>query len=242
MGSRQGSQVDQNVRRLLETYTDEPERPVRYRPRSWTESEDPDYSLLHDPKLTRPTRCDPRDRLVHRETLEKYAARVPTTDEEALRQLFVLVMVWGSGTSNTRSYRYTRDALADPRLDTALRVTAEACREPGITRLEDAYRAWRVTGVRRSYFTKWFRFAGYVPDRSWQPLILDDRVLNSLNATLNLSTHDLAGSNRWATRYRAYVELVHEWADDLEGITAQRIEWVLFMHNGRALSDTSTTR
>jgi hypothetical protein len=58
--------------------------------------------------------------------------------------------------------------------------------------LETAHAAWKVRGVGRSFFTKWFAFAGRVDGRVWQPLILDDRVSATLNRTLDISTLALA--------------------------------------------------
>jgi hypothetical protein len=102
--------------------------------------------------------------------------------------------------------------------------------------LEHAYQAWAVVGVRRSFFTKWFRFAGRRPSRDWQPLILDDRVLKTLNHCLKVSTRQLADSRSWAKRYRAYVEAMHDWARQLSAsdtlVTADRLEWILFSHAG----------
>jgi hypothetical protein len=91
--------------------------------------------------------------------------------------------------------------------------------------------------VRQAFFTKWFAFAGRVPNRAWQPLILDSRVYATLNDTLMISTTSLAGSRNKAARYRAYVGALHAWARDLSAdgrtVTAERLEWVLFEHNGK---------
>jgi hypothetical protein len=227
---------------LIKTYEGVHELHVQYRPGSWSTPGESDYALLSDPLVTSPANSDSRDRLIHREALEVLATQTPVDDVQALRRLFVVVMAWGSGKSNPRSYRFTRAALADARLDGALRTTAEVCRRMDVSALGDAYQRWRVAGVQRSFFTKWFHFSGYVPNRSWQPLVLDDRVLRTLNSTLDLSTRDMAGSTRWAARYAAYVHLVHDWAGAFDGVTPQRIEWVMFTHNGRDLTDTSTDR
>ncbi|MFI5712121.1 hypothetical protein [Kribbella sp. NPDC051620] len=165
-----------------------------------------------------------------------------------MRQALVLVMAWGSGRMDSRTIRHTGWALARPEAthqmltSAAERLRSADALEGGS--LERAYQAWRVPGIRRSFFTKWFAFAGYVPDRSWQPLILDDRVLRTLNRTLNTSTRALAGSRLWSRRYSAYVEAVHRWSGELSetglDIDAGQLEWILFKHNGAALPATAT--
>lgn len=155
-------------------------------------------------------------------------AAVDLTDGVAVRQAFVLVMAWGSGTSNTRSHRYTRKALAAPTCTTQLVRAADSCRRGDLI---EAYSGFSVPGVGRSFFTKWFAFAGHLPGRAWQPLILDDRVLRTLNKTLGLSTRALAGSPHWGRRYAAYVEHLHAWSREVH-CSAERLEWILFAHNG----------
>jgi len=152
-------------------------------------------------------------------------------------------MAWGSGTSAPRSYRNLAAAVADPRLVPVLRDTLQLCREDGMDALGEAYTRWRVNGIQRSYFTKWFAFAGRQEGRAWQPLILDDRVLATLSETLGITTRDLAGSRRWAQRYVAYVEALHAWAaDDYHGSTADRLEWIMFCHNGSSDLDQPSDR
>lgn len=77
----------------------------------------------------------------------------------------------------------------------------------------------------------------------WQPLILDSRVYATLNQTLGVDTRSMAGARFRKARYRAYVETIHLWSEDLSragvDIDAERLEWVLFRHNGRALPTAS---
>lgn len=65
-------------------------------------------------------------------------------------------------------------------------------------------------------------------------MILDDRVLKSLNRTLGITTRELSDSRRWADRYESYVQAMHWWASELSGtdLSPQRLEWILFLHNG----------
>jgi hypothetical protein len=73
---------------------------------------------------------------------------------EGLRDLFVAVMIWGSGTTNGRAPRYTGAALGDPRLPGVLDTTRDAVRAGELGR---AYAEFRVRGVGRSFFTCFWR-------------------------------------------------------------------------------------
>jgi hypothetical protein len=187
-------------------------------------------AFLEDSRWTQPSTKHGR-RTVERAGLMQMFAATDMTDEAAVRRAFVLVMAWGSGTSNTRSYRYTRKALTAPNCTKRLVRAAESCRDGDLL---SAYSDFSLPGVGRSFFTKWFAFAGRVPGRNWQPLILDDRVLRTLNRTLGLSTRALAGSPNWGRRYAAYVEHLHSWGHEV-GCSADRLEWILFAHNGEPM-------
>ncbi|WP_454299762.1 8-oxoguanine DNA glycosylase OGG fold protein [Salana multivorans] len=77
-----------------------------------------------------------------------------------------------------------------------------------------------------------------------------------LLASLKLTTQTLRGADgmdslaeafmqwrcsgvRRSLRYQAYVEVLHSWASSA-GVEADRLEWVLFRHNGGTLPDVST--
>lgn len=230
--------------KLLNLYRSESPRPVRYRPTSWKGGSDSDFAWLEDSALTTSAQSPkhPNDRLISDAVLQKAVSTLDPGNAAVLRRAFVLVMAWGSGTSNPRSYRNARTALSDARLDGVLRDTAELSRSDDTAALGTAYRHFKVSGVGPSFFTKWFRFAGHVPSRAWQPLILDDRVFRSLNSleVIGISTQALAGGTRLrSARYVAYVEHLHEVAEELskqgEPITAGRLEWLLFLQNGTPL-------
>jgi hypothetical protein len=98
--------------------------------------------------------------------------------------------------------------------------------------LRSVHESWRPPGIGSSFFTKWFAFAGAVPGRAWQPLILDARVVSALDVfseCVPAGPDDRRGS---AARYAAYVRVMREWAKEL-AISAERLEWVLLVQKGR---------
>lgn len=157
-------------------------------------------------------------------------------DDDELLSAWLLVQAWGNGLRSHHGRRNTAAALSHrDQLLANLRTTASILREsPGTESTAAAYRAWRTgIGINESFFTKWFAFAGVRPGRVWQPLILDRRVWRTLNKTLALRMSEAAGTTSQWVVYRTYVETVHDWAGDPD--VAQRLEWVLFMHNGLPL-------
>ncbi|MEU8260445.1 hypothetical protein AB0C02_07475 [Micromonospora sp. NPDC048999] len=220
---------------LVASYNSKEQGPVAFIAASWLAalSHWPDEaSVLVDDRWTRPASVSGR-RLVTRDDLGSLIAATDLADPLGVRKAFVLMMAWGSGVTNTRSYRYTALALAAPNCADVLAKTARLCREG---RLDQAYREFSLPGIGRSFFTKWFAFAGRADGRRWQPLILDDRVFRTLNQSLRISTVELANTRRRDRRYCAYVEALHRWSDSLfeSGIqcSAERLEWILFSHNG----------
>ncbi|MFC8921699.1 hypothetical protein [Cellulosimicrobium sp. NPDC057127] len=216
---------------------DEPDA-VRFRPRTWettlADVEPPVRAVLRDDAITGPSVRVSGDRVVDRDAVLKVATSNDLDDDRALLRAFLLVQVWGSGTSGGRTLRHTATAFAHrEQLVAALRTSAERLRAADdTTALADAYAGWSCPGVGPSFFTKWFTFAGRREGRAWQPLILDQRVYRSLNGSLDVRLVDLAGQPARSARYRAYVEAVHAWSAEL-AVAADRLEWVLFVDNGR---------
>lgn len=191
--------------------------------------------MLLDDRWSEPIEATGRRR-VTRDHLAKLLGATDLDDALQLRQAFVIVMAWGSGTSNPRSLRNTPAALAANHCAHQLREAGQRCRADDLV---DAYAQFSLPGVGRSFFTKWFAFAGVRPGRSWQPLILDDRVLATLNKSLGVSLKSLAGDRRWSRRYAAYVRCMHAWSKDLKAqgldCSAGRLEWIMFHQAGAAL-------
>lgn len=218
---------------LVRRYEGREQRSVIYIVNSWQKAlgGGPDLAHLEDDRWTQKAKAGRR--AVSRDDLVRMIAPTSMMDEPAVRQAFVLVMAWGSGTSNPRSYRYTARALASPDCVSQLVQAAASCRSGDLT---TAYDEFSLPGVGRSFFTKWFAFAGRAQDRDWQPLILDRRVLATLNHTLGVTTRSLAGSGNWGRRYAAYVDHLHRWSRELGGqgvqCSAERLEWICFQHNG----------
>jgi hypothetical protein len=222
------------LRQLVQAYESRDPGPVRYRPSSWPAGATSAWLQDESRGVRTADRGEPGDRLIDADSLRRVCSGLdPKSSDAELLAAFGLVMAWGSGTSALRSYRNLAAATQDARLIPSLRETLNLCRGDDTTSLRRAYERWQVAGVRRSYFTKWFSFAGRRQNRNWQPLILDDRVLNTLSRSLGVTTRKLAGSPRWGQRYVAYVEALHAWATHVgSGTTPERLEWVMFCHNG----------
>ncbi|MFI6107849.1 hypothetical protein [Streptomyces sp. NPDC051310] len=216
----------ERLRRLVEVHRGRRQAPVRFRPATWRPWLEP-HGVAHVLGLgATDTTLTPGDRVISRDDLA--AARQALGDDpEALRDLFVAVMIWGAGTTNGRAPRYTSVALGDARLPHVLEATRRAVRVGELTR---AYTAFTVRGVRRSFFTKWFATIDDRDAECERALILDARVFRSLNA-LGWSSREAASTRRWTARYAAYVGAVHEWAGSL-GVTAAWLEWLMFDLNG----------
>ena len=231
------------LRVLVAKYEGREQPAVRFRPATWIQelNEIPDSTsaldVLTDSELTGSSESVSGDRVTDRQRVHGAASIAATDNPESILRAFLLVQAWGSGTSGSRTLRHTRAAFEDrENLVHSLSATAQILRSgDDPSAMAEAYGAWRCAGVRRSFFTKWFAFAGTKEEREWQPLILDDRVLSTLNDTLELSTKDIAGTRLWKKRYQKYVEEIHGWAAAL-AIDASRLEWILFRHNGKSLT------
>lgn len=213
---------------------------MTFRPPSWSRalgSETPELDVLTDERYTLQVAPNSPDRTVDRQQLHDYVSRTNTTDDTSLLRAFLLVQAWGAGKTGNRTLGHTSRAFKDrDNLLRSLRTTTEMLRtSDDSSSLAEAYRRWKCAGVGKSFFTKWFTFAGVKDGRPWQPLIMDDRVLNTLNNSLDLTTKQLAGTRLWRRRYQSYVEAVHDWAAET-GTDSQRLEWILFMQNGRSIS------
>jgi hypothetical protein len=242
-----GIGVPTNLSALLSAYQNCEQGPVRYRPSSWNAalcgvSRSP-TTLLADTAFTVETSCErfrPKgDRDVTRDGVVRACKQMRLDDDVEVIRAFVLVMAWGSGTTNNRSLRNTATALADAgHAATVLRESASQLRSVGeFHDVIDIHRGFHLPGVGEPFFTKWFAFAGRSPGRDWQPLILDSRVRATLNTTLGVRLNQLAPRRNDPYRYVAYLEAIHEWSAQSQGpMTPERLEWILFHWNGKPIA------
>ncbi len=232
---------------LVKSYDGKDQAPVPFPVTAWEqglESTGLDITgLLRDERYTCPGegRHGAGHRTVTRPAIQSACAATDLENTQQVLSVFVLIMAWGSGTRASRGIRNTRSAVRD--LTHAHAVLAQAAknlRRPSRISdhgLQQAHAAFTLAGVKQAFFTKWFAFAGYLPGRTWQPLILDRRVYRTLNDTLRVDTPTMAGSRYRAARYEAYVGHLHDWADSLTArgcsVDAGRLEWIFFEHNGK---------
>ncbi|MCC0580203.1 8-oxoguanine DNA glycosylase OGG fold protein [Streptomyces californicus] len=216
----------EQLQRLVVRYGECVQKPVRFRPGTW-HPRLASHAAAHVLDMGVESLGKPAsDRLIERGDLA-CIRDLAGDDPDGLRDLFVAVMVWGSGTTNGRGPRYTEAALSDPRLPRVLRTTRHAVRSGD---LSGAYRQFVLSGVGRSFFTKWFAAVDDREATCERALILDNRVFRSLNA-LGWSSWKAAGTRHWPTRYTTYVSAMHVWASEL-GVTPDWLEWLLFHLNG----------
>ena len=239
MGLDTGSErrTPRGLAALLAIYAGRDQQPVRYRPSSWRLALDgvpgDPAELLSSPDFSAETACErfqPKgDRDVTRADVVRACAGMRLDIDADVIRAFVLVMAWGSGTTNGRSLRNTAKALGDvASAASVLRESVHQFRSAEDFRdALDAYQSFKLPGVRESFFSKWFAFAGRNPERDWQPIILDSRVRSTLNKTLGVRLNQLAERRNDPYRYIAYLKAMHDWAGDSEGaVSAERLEWI----------------
>jgi hypothetical protein len=224
---------------LVARYRDDGPKPVAFDTVAWEAAlrdSALDVKVLRDDRWTSPSSM-PQRRIVDRRGIARLIAETDVADPDPTRAAFALVAVWASGTKNRNGYRTLPKALADPGCAGELEAAARRCRAG---ELAEAYSRFAVAGVERALFTSWFFFAGAVAERDWQPLILDDRITKTLNDTLGVTTRAMAGTRDRGQRYASYVEHLHAWSTELTAAgrpcSPERLEWVLFKHQGRALT------
>jgi len=231
---------------LVEHYAGKERPAASYDPQAWVEALDGVLAesfvrrALERPDVT--TRLAGPDRIaVDRAGLVAAVAGADFDDDESLLAVWLLVQAWGNSTRAQHGRQnIARAAAHRDQLLTNLRATATILREAHeVASTEDAYRSWagRI-GIKESFFTQWFAVAGIKPGRSWQPLTLDRSVWRTLNNTLGLTVHQIAGTTSQWVLYRTYVEMLHAWGGSGDG--AQRLEWVLFAHHGLPPVDPSS--
>lgn len=233
---------------LVEAYAGKTAPPVRFRLPSWEVALDhipgqptqllSDATTTTEPKNQRYRKLG--DRVVTRNAVVDVCRSLDMANDDAVVAAFVLVMAWGSGTSNNRSLRNTKNALQDiGAAATALRQSATALRAAQHTAdpsIAATHRQFSLPGIGEAFFTKWFAFAGFVPGRAWQPAILDSRVRATLHKSLDVWLNQLTDIHRDPERYVAYLTAIHWWSAALpQPMTPTQLEWIMFAHNGKTI-------
>ena len=160
----------------------------------------------------------------------------------ANRVLFVAAMMWGRGQKNGRLMPKFEKVASHHSFEETLQKTREFILEG---KPVDAYAAWinsGVEGIGEAFFTKWFFVCGLDSQaKSLKPLVLDQRVWNSLKA-IGWSSERQTGKRyrtNHAGAYGAYLEAVHGWASELSTSSVQisplQVEQLLFRKNGKNL-------
>lgn len=229
--------------RLIDSYEGREQGTQSYNPNVWVAAladvVDEDFVRRALQRRDVTTELRPDRFGVDRERLAKVVAGTDLDDDGELLSAWLLVQAWGNGVSSRFGRLNTAKAVGHrEQLLTNLRTTTAILREAQEpVEIEKAYRAWQGRiGISEAFFTKWFAFAGVRAGREWQPLILDARVRRTLaRRPLDVSVTAVAGTTSLWVVYRAYIEMVHEWGGSPEG--AQRLEWILFEHNGRGLDE-----
>lgn len=220
---------------LVEQYRNDVPKPVAYDLNQWESSlrDSPiGTKFLTDDRWSR-RHSTPRRRVIDRRDLAVLIADTNFADPDSVCVAFALVTIWHAGVTNAPAHRHLPKALADPACADQLVTAVQRCRHGQIA---EAYQGFEVDDLTSAEFTPWFAFAGQVPDRDWQPLILDDAVFKTLNDTLGVTTQAMAGVRDRGQRYAAYVAHLHAWSRELKRpCSPERLEWILSEHHGRSL-------
>lgn len=142
--------------------------------------------------------------------------------DDDVKLLFVLTMMWGSGTANGRGPRYTSAALEAPSAVDHLRRARQLVLDGDVPAAYDMHKS--LPGIGPSFHTKWLWIVGRAAEP--QPLILDALVWKSLG-DLGWNSKKAAGSSRWGERYVAYLRACKSWAASAER-TPEDVEFTLF--------------
>jgi hypothetical protein len=186
--------------------------PVRINPETWM-------------KYESVARCGRPPSRLSREYLVDARRELDVSSDEAVNRLFVLTMMWGSGTSNGRGPRNTQAALEAPDAVDVLRQSVEFVAAGDLARAYDLHRNLRQVGP--SFHTKWLWVLGATAEVRPRPLVMDKLVWNALGALGWDSRLAAGGNRRWSARYLAYREACEQWAADAR-CDPEDIEYSLF--------------
>ena len=202
------------IEATFEILSSEQQKPVDINPAVWTKYEVISEVLPHPTILY--SRADLKALVL---------PAFQDNDPRLIKELFVKIMMWGSGTTNGRGPRYTSKALKESELVAVLIKVRELLLSSRISDAYDLHR--RIPGVGPSFHTKLLWVIGSdIENLSPRPLILDDVVWKGLKA-IGWNSRKAAGTNRRGKRYEAYLKACEVLASEKE-CTAEEIEYSLF--------------
>jgi hypothetical protein len=213
---------------------------------------DVDSQLVHiDPNMWRQIIPDideilPQGRhtMISRHDIFDIAPREPLTlvpctlaEQQELRRFFILVMIWGWGRDGRGINKNIAKMLASPGCPAILcQVSEECCHGMYLKAYETLLgNAPKIKGLRPAFATKYLYFYCRHFNATVRPLILDNRVIQSLRTYTwptycpdyvahNTTSND---TRRSSGGYGQYLILLHNWADAL-ACRPDQIEYYLW--------------
>jgi len=147
-----------------------------------------------------------------------------TPDQTSIERVFVLTMMWGSGTTNGRGPRYTDLALSSGQVADVLSEARNLLADGGIPGAYDLHK--RLPGVGPAFFTKLLWVLGQTVNVSPTPLVMDSLVWKSLGQLGWNRQTAAGGSRRSGDQYLAYLSACEIWAG--EHASPEDVEYTLF--------------
>lgn len=145
-------------------------------------------------------------------------------NRSSIRQLFIATMLWGYGTVGYGPWRMAHITKDIDQLDQVLMTTLRHIKYGELRAAYNTIQDAHIPFLGQSYFTKFLYFAGLGCGINRYPLILDMRILQSLNTLLGARLF----SNGTADDYLNYLLTLHEWAEIID-CRADSIEYLLFL-------------
>ncbi len=147
-----------------------------------------------------------------------------TESPSDIRQLFLASMLWGYGTVGYGPWRGAQITQSIEQLDSVLLTALRSIKRGSVGEAFNTLMEAHIPFWGQSYFTKYLYFAGLGCGIDHYPLILDTRILQSLNKLLGGRIFS-AGT---VDDYQKYIMTLHEWAEILD-CRADSIEYLLFL-------------
>lgn len=151
-----------------------------------------------------------------------------------LRPLFIAAVMWGYGSNGYGAWR-ARKMLRDPKIKQVLPLS---CRHILDGELEAARKSFVLSWCGPSFYTKFFHFAGRANNLRPMPLVLDSRVVDTLDRKAPKLAQKIAYCKRDAhgtladfrikrNGYPLYVNALNDWAAKMK-VKPDQLEFFLF--------------